>query len=76
VELGIMRCLDVGDGTEPPSPAVLAAATVLQVADMMAMWRAIMCCRQSKDWIVGQYVPNGPTGGLVGGTVPVAIWVG
>ena len=75
VEIGIVRCIDVGDGTDPPDPADLAAAAVLQIADMMAMWRAVTCCRPSKDWIIGTYTPFGPQGGLVGGTLPLAILV-
>jgi hypothetical protein len=42
---------------------------------MMAMWRAVLCCRQSPDWLMGQYVPIGPAGGVVGGTLPVGILV-
>jgi hypothetical protein len=75
IELGIVRCLDVGDGQTPPDPVELTAAGVLQVADMMAMWRAVACCRQSKDFIIGQYAPIGPQGGLVGGTLPLGILV-
>jgi hypothetical protein len=75
VEMGIVRCIEVGDADVPPEPAHLAAAAVLQTADMMAMWRAVSCCRQSKDWMLGSYVPYGPEGGLVGGVLPVSILV-
>lgn len=74
VEMGIVRCISVGgvDG-QPPSPAELAAAAVLQQADLMAMWRAVSCCRNSNDWMIGVYTPFGPEGGLVGGTLTLSI---
>lgn len=76
VELGIMRCISVGgeDG-QPPSPPELTAAAVLQQADVMAMWRAIACCRTSKDWVINTYTPLGPEGGIVGGTLSMSILV-
>lgn len=76
VELGIARCVEVGqaDGS-PPTPGQLAASAVLQSEDMMTLWRAVACCRQSKDWVIGQYTPFGPEGGLVGGVVFVSILV-
>lgn len=75
IEVGVSRCVSVGDADEPPSPAELAVAAELQTADLLAMWRAVACCRSSKDWVVGAYTPFGPEGGLVGGTVTVAILV-
>lgn len=75
IEMGVIRCFDVGDGRSPVEESVLAAAGQLQVADMLAMWRAVACCRQSKDFIIGQYVPVGPQGGIVGGTLPLGILV-
>jgi len=76
VEMGIVRCISVGqvDG-QPPSPAELSAAAVLQQADMMALWRSIACCRNSKDWMIGAYTPYGPEGGTVGGTLTASILV-
>lgn len=75
VEMGIARCVDVGDGTNPPDPLNLAASAVLQSADMMAMWRAVACCRHSKDFAIGTYLPSGPAGGLVGGVLTLSILV-
>lgn len=75
VEIGIMRCIDLGDGVTPPDPAEMAAAATLQYADMLAMWRAVACCRTSKDWILGTYVPYGPQGGILGGILPLGILV-
>ena len=75
IEMGIVRCLDVGEGSTPPEPTSLTASAVLQVADMMAMWRALHCCQNAKDFIIGQYAPIGPEGGVVGGTLPLGILV-
>lgn len=76
IELGIGRCIEVGqsDGSGL-TPEQLSVAAALQEADMMAMWRAVACCRQSNDWVVGQYTPFGPEGGVVGGTLIVAVLV-
>lgn len=75
VVLGISRCIELGDNGEPPSQEDLAAGAVLQQADMMTMWRAISCCRTSKDWRIGSYTPFGPQGGLIGGVLPLSILV-
>jgi hypothetical protein len=75
LELGVARCVDVGDADEPPPPQALVDAARLQMDDMLAMWRAVACCRASKDWIVGAYTPFGPEGGLVGGTLLVQVLV-
>jgi hypothetical protein len=76
VELGIVRCIEVGsaDGA-PPTPEQLNEAAILQQADLLAIWRAVACCRQSKDWILGQYAPFGPEGGLVGGVMQLSLQV-
>jgi len=75
IEIGIVRCLDVGDGGTPPEVASLTASAVLQIADMMAMWRAVYCCQNAQDFIVGQYTPIGPQGGLIGGSLPLGMLV-
>jgi hypothetical protein len=75
IEMGIVRCLDVGDGGQPPSPDAMAGSARLQSADMMAMWRAVVCCNGSNDWMMGQYQPYGPEGALVGGMFQIAVTV-
>jgi hypothetical protein len=42
---------------------------------MLAMRRAVVCCRESKDWVMGTYTPLGPEGGVVGGIWLVALQV-
>jgi hypothetical protein len=71
VELGVLRCIESEDVGVPE----LQNGTQLQVADMLAMWRAVSCCRQSKDYMITAYTPVGPEGGLVGGGLTVSILV-
>jgi hypothetical protein len=73
VEVGIVRCVPVGNAAGmPPTAAQMLAATELQIADSMAMFKALQCCApDSRDMIVGSYEPTGPEGGLVGGTLLV-----
>ena len=76
IELGIMRCISVGDSEgNPPPPAELLASTQLQMADAMTMLRAIQCCPAvpTKDTLVGAYAPLGPEGGLVGGVLTLSV---
>lgn len=69
VELGVVRCLLVGDDAGgPPDAAAMLASTEMQVADMEAMRRAVLCCTPAKEFLLGAYTPYGPEGGLVGGT--------
>lgn len=75
VEMGVVRCFNVGDGQNPPDPEDLSAAAFLQTSDMLAMYRAVACCRQSKDFVIGTYAPSGPEGGLVGGVLMLSLLV-
>lgn len=78
IEMGIVRCMDVGgvDGAGPSAESMLAAAQ-LQYADAMVMRKAVQCCPgfPARESIMGSYAPVGPAGGMVGGmwTVRVAI---
>lgn len=70
LEIGILRCMSVGDERgNLPTAQQQADAVELQMADTMVMWKAMVCCDAipSGDVIVGQYTPVGPEGGLVGG---------
>jgi hypothetical protein len=67
-EVGIMRCAPVGDQDgNPPSDEELLAAADLQIADMMAMYRAMACCEALEEFIIETYTPIGPDGVAVGG---------
>ena len=69
VEVGVYRCAHVmGSDGVPPTEEEMLAETQLQIADMMAMRRAIVCCGGSKDFVLGAYTPIGPEGAAVGGT--------
>lgn len=69
VELGVARCASTPDSSgNPPSAADLLGDTTLQSADMDSMRRAVLCCGDAADWLLGVYAPIGPEGGLVGGT--------
>jgi hypothetical protein len=78
VEIGILRCISVGDAQgNPPEPAELLAGAELAMDDLMLMWRAVLCCDafDSRDVILGQYQPVGPEGGLVGGAFTLSMGV-
>lgn len=76
VELGIVRCIDVGDERGTP-PEVLLAAAQLQYADALVMRKAVLCCDAVpfRDTIMGNYTPLGPAGGMVGGQWLISIAV-
>jgi hypothetical protein len=78
VEMGITRCMSVGDeqGNPPPAAEMLAAAE-LQMADAYIMQRALYCCDAipAKDVILGLYQPLGPEGGLIGGLFTMSMGV-
>jgi hypothetical protein len=68
-ELGIMRCSVVGDSRgNPPSVQQRVDEASLALADMQAMYRAIMCCYRPGEFVLGTYTAIGPAGGCVGGT--------
>ena len=76
VEMGVMRCVPIGDPNgDLPSEEDLAAATALQVADALSMRRAVSCCGDAEDWMLGQYAPQGPQGGFVGGIWTLSLLV-
>lgn len=75
VEVGVARCIGVGNDTGgPPTYDELLQSTELQVADMLAMRRAVVCCDAlvAKDTTISAYSPFGPDGGMVGGTMTVS----
>ena len=78
VEVGILRCISVGNAQGgPPEPAELLAAAELAIADALLMWKAVLCCPAytGHDVILGQYQPIGPEGGLVGGVFNLSMGV-
>lgn len=75
LEVGIMRGIRIEErGLELPAEEMLAA-TQLQIADMLTIQQALLCCNglNGEDFIIGQYRPIGPEGGLVGGSWTVSV---
>lgn len=71
IELGVTRCLPGMDAQgNPPGVVEQSNAVAVQMADAMAMRRAIACCYgpNSKDYVLGTYQPVGPQGSCGGGT--------
>jgi hypothetical protein len=77
IEVGILRCYQLPDNGDPPSPEVLAAAAARQADDMMSMYRAVKCCEALQefgiDYLLGIFTPSGPLGGVVGGTWTLSV---
>jgi hypothetical protein len=67
-QVGVVRCAPMADdsGTPPDGAAYLAAAE-LQMADMAASLRAIVCCLDDQLPVIGGWTSYGPEGGCVGG---------
>lgn len=66
VEIGVLRCYPVPGPRGVLSAEVVEEAAELQMSDMAAMVRAV-CCTE-RDHVLGSYTPDGPAGGLYGGT--------
>lgn len=76
LEVGAIRCMSVGDEDgEGAAPEDLLAAARLQMADMAAMKRAICQCLQiaRRNYLLEDYAPQGPLGGIVGGSWSVIV---
>lgn len=76
IEMGIFRCYPTMDEDgNPPTMDEAEDATRIQIADMMAMRRAVHCCNENKDFIMGIYTPIGPEGNSVGGVWSLTLLV-
>jgi hypothetical protein len=74
LEVGIVRCPPrPGPRGEMPGAAEEREATRIQMADMAAMRRAILCCFGSSEAVLGIYTPVGPGEGAIGGTWTVTV---
>lgn len=76
VEVGTAFCSPLpGPDGEPPDMVANFEATRVQLAGMSAALRAIRCClgAATGEAVLGQYLPIGPQGGVVGGYWTVAI---
>jgi hypothetical protein len=75
IEVGVIRCLVQEEAGQPPLAENMNAAATQQIADMLAMRRAIKCCEAlvDLDYILGVYQPTGPQGMIVGGTWTITL---
>lgn len=78
VEIGILRCYDIPEDGEALSQEQVNEMSAIQLADLGYIWSAVSCCGSdpndpdhwtSKDWLMANYVPLGPDGGLYGGQI-------
>lgn len=82
LEVGVLRCYPTNSDGTPLDVAQELEAVRLQMADMAATLAAIRCCMGNADadddmqYLVGQYTPYGPQGGVVGGVWTVYVTQG
>jgi hypothetical protein len=77
LKVGIYRCFPLEhDGSSPPIDVILSA-TRQQLKDEQSIRRALNCCDwlDRNDFVIGQYTPYGPAGGVVGGEIPISAMV-
>lgn len=70
IEVGVLRAVEFGDDQgNMPSAEELLGQSAQQYKDMVSLLAAIQCCDAlpSKDYILGNFTPTGPLGGLLGG---------
>lgn len=74
IEMGVVRCVTWGDeqGNGPTDAEMLESARE-QYADLMAMRQAVACCGDDDDWQIVSYMPSGPDGGILGGTLTLEV---
>lgn len=65
LEIGVLRCFPSQEG--PLDEAEMLAIAEQQYDDMLAMRRAVNCCDELDEYILGPYIPVGPDGGAIGG---------
>lgn len=75
VEIGTIRCVEQPADGSPPDEEMMAAAVRNQMSDLVAIRRAVACCDAlaDLDFILGNYVPIGPQGGIAGGTWAISV---
>ena len=68
VEVGVGRCLPTGDDNgNPPDDQEVFQTARLQLADMAAMRRAIICCfgDTDREYVMGNFEPSLGAGGCL-----------
>jgi hypothetical protein len=80
LEMGTSRCIPFGNLAAGPSCAAWTEAALKMDADHAAMEAAICCATEAFDGLAyaprtlpGQYIPSGPDGNCIAGTLSVTI---
>ncbi len=70
LEIGVLRYFPIEENGGSLEVTEMLVASQLQIADMISMQRAVVCCPaiSEKDYIMNTYTPIGPDGGLLGGS--------
>jgi hypothetical protein len=71
VEIGVLRCFPSQE--EALTEAEMLAIADQQYDDMLAMRRAVNCCDELDEYILGGYLPLGPDIGAIGGVWSLSI---
>lgn len=73
IEIGILRSIPVPE--EGLDEAAAADVVTQQMDDMLCIRKAVICCvgLERADFILNQYAPFGPLGGVVGGAFTVMV---
>lgn len=77
IQVGIYRSFPINRDGSSPAADVMLGVFRQQMKDEQSIRRALTCCDwlPSKDFVVGQYNPYGPSGGVVGGAYPISALV-
>lgn len=67
LEVGVLRCVEIPEDGEAPTASDVLVSALQAMDDMRAIYCAAMSCEVWESINVGQWVPNGPQGGQVGG---------
>lgn len=78
LEIGVIRNVLVADPDDPsipPPDSELLRVATLATEDALSMIKAVRCCASlgAKDFILGNWAPNGPLGALAGGSIRVTV---
>jgi len=67
-QVGVVRCAPMpGEDGMPPTDAEYLSSAELQMADMAASLRAVVCCLEEQVPVIAGWTSYGPQGGCVGG---------
>lgn len=75
LEVGIVRCIPMQNRAPLPTASDMTKTALRLSEDMTSVRRAIGCCLDDEEWdiLLGNWVPIGPQGAVVGGVWQVTI---